>query len=243
MNAPIRSTLPPLPARISRLPIDHRGFPVPWFVQWYENGKPSDFGIGKPDFRVIDASKLRVAVRQRLCWVCGGKLGQYLAFTIGPMCAINRVISEPPAHFECAEFSAKACPFLSQPRMRRNEKDLPDGQKGPGFGIKRNPGVACVWVTKSYRTFQAPHGNKGTLFSLGDPTGVNWYAEGRDATRAEVLASIDSGFPALLELAEAQGADAIQALYEYRADIEPLLPTTPISDNPPGVSGPAGERS
>ena len=38
------------------LPIDRRGFPVPWFVSWDDGG---------PDFRVIDRGKIVQAVKQR----------------------------------------------------------------------------------------------------------------------------------------------------------------------------------
>lgn len=248
MNAPIRASLPPMSPRIARLPRDHRGFPVPWFVQWYEgDGVPTEPGIGRPDFRVIDSRKMNLAVRQRRCWICGQPLGVRLAFTIGPMCAINRTISEPPSHFECAEFSAKACPFLAQPRMRRNEKDLPDGHEAPGHGIKRNPGAVCVWVTRSYERFRASSGNAGILFRIGEPESVSWLCEGRDATRAEVLHSINTGLPQLLELAQMQGQHAIDALHEQVARVQSLLPTAPLTEisqsQPPGVSGHAGEHS
>jgi hypothetical protein len=33
---PLRADLPALPERMKRLSVDHRGFPVPWFVQWDE---------------------------------------------------------------------------------------------------------------------------------------------------------------------------------------------------------------
>lgn len=217
--------LPPMPARIARLPRDHRGFPVPWFVQWYQDGKACAFGQGTPDFRVADTSKIGRAIRHGHCWVCGEKVGTFKAFVIGPMCAINRTISEPPSHKDCAVFSATACPFLSRPRMKRNEKDLPEERQGAaGFGIRRNPGVACVWITRSYTPFRAPMGNAGILFEIGKPEEVLWFAEGRAATRSEVLASIDSGFPQLEELAIREGADAIRALGEYRARVLPLLP-------------------
>ena len=36
--------LPPLPRRFLGLPIDDRGYPVPWFVHWVD---------GKPDFRLV----------------------------------------------------------------------------------------------------------------------------------------------------------------------------------------------
>ncbi|AYJ85321.1 hypothetical protein D3Y57_04710 (plasmid) [Sphingomonas paeninsulae] len=170
------------------LPVDHRGFPVPWFVAWVD---------GEPQFPVADGRKFGLAQRQDRCWVCGGKLGRIKAFVIGPMCAVNRVSSEPPSHLECARFSARRCPFLSQPRMKRvGEKNLPHGINQPaGTMIKRNPGVALVYLSLGYSSFG--DGRGGTLFDIGKPHAVEWYAEGREATRAEVLASIDSGMPLL----------------------------------------------
>jgi hypothetical protein len=216
MTHQLRPDLPPLPPRMKRLDLDHRGFPVPWFVAWID---------GNPDFRAIDAPKLGRAVRENRCWVCGDVLGQHKAFVIGPMCAINRVISEPPSHRDCAIFSARACPFLSQPRMRRNEKGLPeDCVEAGGFHLKRNPGAVCVWITRSFRPFRPQHGNDGILFNLGDPIECLWFANGREATRAEVLQSIDSGYPELMAVARKQGTAAVAALERYRIEVMPLLP-------------------
>lgn len=220
----------PMPDRIKRLPISPAGFPVPWFVTWYKDGKPCLTGEGAPDFRVANTNKMARAVNlrkhgHRLCWTCGEVLGRHLAFVIGPMCAINRTISEPPSHFECAEYSAKACPFLSKPRMRRNEKDLPEARHdAAGMGIKRNPGCVCVWVTQSYTVEKAHMGNAGALFHLGDPDRVLWFCEGREATRDEVLASIDSGYPLLQMVAGMEGNGAPEALQQYRERAMALLP-------------------
>lgn len=220
--------LPPLPKRMVKLPRDDRGFPVPWFVQWFRDGESSEPRDGEPDFRVVDARKLAKAVKEKRCWVCGEQLGVHLCFVIGPMCAINRVISEPPSHFECAEFSARACPFLSRPRMRRNEKDLPEERtEAAGFGLKRNPGVACLWVTRKYETFRPHVGAPGILFKLGTPERVLWFAEGREATRAEVLASIESGLPLLRQPAEQEGPAAVAALEQQYARAMPLIPAEP----------------
>src|SRR5690348_7959044 len=107
-----------MPARIRKLPISDEGYPVPAFVEWIDC---------KPDFRVINGQHFRRCVEFKRCWLCGEPLGKFMTFVIGPMCGINRVSSEPPCHHDCALYSVKACPFLSQPRMRRNEKDLPEG--------------------------------------------------------------------------------------------------------------------
>lgn len=223
----MRTFAVPLPRYMKALAIDHRGFPVPWFVTWFKDGQPTDYGVGEPDFRVVDPAKIARAVKQSLCWVCGGKMGAYKAFVIGPMCAVNRTISEPPSHLECAHFSARVCPFLSQPRMRRNEKELPSHDGMPGVGLKRNPGVACVWVTKTFTAFRAggEGGSRdGVLFRLGDPESVEWWAEGREATQAEVVSSITSGFPSLLEPAEQEGLPALRELGAYVQRAIPLLP-------------------
>ncbi len=201
-----------MPPRIARLARDHRGFPVPWFVQWFDDSKPCEYGRGAPDFRIIDPDKFVQAVKQRRCWVCGDRLGQHLAFAIGPMCAVNRVTSEPPAHRDCALYSLAACPFLSRPRMRRNEKDMPVHVPAPGYHLEHNPGALCLWTTHDYKPFRADGGEPGVLLQIGKPERVEWFCEGRTATREEVQAAIDKGLPSLRALAMQDGHEAVKAM-------------------------------
>jgi hypothetical protein len=203
-----------LPERMRRLPISPQGFPVPWFVARID---------GQYDFRAIGQDKLARAVKQRLCWLCGETLGRHLAFVIGPMCAINRVSSEPPCHLECAEYAVKACPFLTQPRMRRNEKDLPAGEIA-GVAIMRNPGATLIWITRTFRVFRPDRRKAGVLFQLGNPEHVFYYCEGRPATRAEVLESINSGMVFLRGEATREGAAADQQLDRQYKEALQLLP-------------------
>lgn len=210
-NASIRAV--PMPERVRHLPVSPTGYPVPWFVAWFD---------GVPDFRVIDTPKMAVAVRQSRCWVCGGPLGRSLALTIGPMCSITRCISEPPSHRDCAIFAAKACPFLANPRMRRNDVELPDHMPAAGTAIYRNPGAVAVWVTRSVTPFQQEH---GVLFTFDDPDEVLWFAEGREATRTEVQASIDSGYPLLVAEARKQGPEGIEELARQTKRAMRYLPT------------------
>lgn len=215
----------PMPARIATLPIDARGYPVPWFVQYLKDGKestPEDGG--EPDFRVMNSKRLVLARNRKLCWTCGQPMGQFYCFVIGPMCAINRVSAEPPSHLDCGQYAAKACPFLSNPRMRRNEKNLPEHKEMAGFGIERNPGVTCLWVTRNYDVFMSPAGGQGPLFKLGKAHSVAWYAQGRVATREEVMASIDSGYPALEAMAAHDGQAGLEALARQRAEAMRLVP-------------------
>lgn len=194
-----------------------------------EQGRACPNGQGKPDFRVVTAQRIAQCVREKRCWICGETLGAYKSFVIGPMCAVNRISAEPPQHLECADFAARACPFLVNPTQHRREKGLPEGHRdAAGVMIRRNPGVALIYTTRSFNVFRAD--DRGVLFELGDPHSVRWYCEGRTATRAEVMASIDGGLPILLAEAEAEGPYAVACLNEMMARAITLVPPRNASD-------------
>lgn len=201
------------PERVRRLPVDpERQYPIPWFVAWVD---------GKPEFRVADAEKFALAVRQRLCWVCGETLGRNMAFVIGPMCSINRISGDPPSHLDCAEFSVKACPFLTKPQMVRRENELPDGVvDAAGCMLPHNPGATLIWVTRGYSL--VPDHKGGRLFGIGDPESVSWWKEGRKATRDEVLEAISRGLPKLKAMC--RNMEELDLLERQRERAELLLP-------------------
>jgi hypothetical protein len=169
------------PLGVRQLPRDVRGYPVPWFVQWFGD---------KPDFRFIAKGKFNRALAGRHCWICGERLGRYMAFVIGPMCLINRISSEPPSHRECAEYAATHCPFLINPKMHRQDHNLPAHQAAPGIMFEENPGVCVVMTT---REMQVSHLSSGPIIDIGEPTDVVWYREGRLATRDEALDAFKAG--------------------------------------------------
>jgi hypothetical protein len=202
-----------MPERLARRPVSERGFPVPWFVSWIG---------GKWDFVNLDPNKIGEAYHRNLCFLCGGTMGRFKAFTIGPMCSINRISSEPPAHRECAEYAVRACPFLARPSAKRNEKAaLGKFEDVPGLGIEHNPGAMLIWITKTFRPVQV---DRGALFQIGDPVEVQWYAEGRKATRAEIDAAIAKGLPLLRKAAESDGPEGMRELDAYIKRAEKLLP-------------------
>jgi hypothetical protein len=216
--------LPDMPPRIARLARDERGYPVPWFVQWMKDEAPATRNApgAAPDFRYADQAFRSAAFKHGFCWVCGQRLGVHKVYVIGPMCVINRVTMEPACHRGCAEFTARACPFLTRPRQKRNEKGLPEDAGAPGVMIKRNPGCVCLYETPLAKPFNA--GGGGWLIRLDAPVRVDWWAEGREATRAEVMASIESGYPILMAEAEKDGEEAIQELIQMAARAMKLLP-------------------
>lgn len=212
-----RENLPEMPARVRRLAVDKRGYPIPWFV---------DYVNGEPDFRIADGRKLVKAVQDSLCWTCGQSLGAYKTFLIGPMCVVNKVSAEPPSHKDCAIFAAKACPFLIMPKAVRREAGLPpkEERQVAGFMIERNPGVTVAWTTKSYSIMTV---SNGWLFRLHTPENLLWFAEGRSATRKEIMHSIESGLPLLQAAAEKDGPNGLLELAQAVAAALPLIPQEP----------------
>lgn len=203
-----------IPRRMRSLPLDKHGRVCPWFIGWVN---------GEPDHRVIGPGKVAHALTFGCCWLCGETLGSFKAFLLGPMCTITRTTAESPSHRGCAEYAAKVCPFLTTPAMRRRERHLPEGHRPPpGLSIPRNPGVVALWVTHDFTTFRDPGG--GLLLSVGDPESISWWAEGREATRGEVLDSIDSGLPILRAEADKDGTDAVRDLLQQYAAALGFLP-------------------
>lgn len=203
----------PMPTRLAALPVDARGFPVPWFVAWVG---------GQPDHRIVDPEKVRRAYRDQRCFLCGERRGRFLSFVIGPMCTVNRLSAEPPSHLDCARYAVQACPFLARPHMVRRDAGLPDQVRdAPGQMLRHNPGVQAVWTTRDMRLVRA---GGGVLCRLGDPTAVEWYAEGRPATRAEVEAAFARGMPVLDEQARAEGPQAALLLAQLAQAAQRWLP-------------------
>jgi hypothetical protein len=182
----LRPELPVPSRRIRRLPVDKRGYPIPWFVARFD---------GEPDFRVFDQNKFVRAVKERRCWVCGDKLSAFNYFVISPYCAVTRSSTEPPCHEDCAEFSVRACPFLTRPEMHRRTALLPElSFEGAGAPVAQSPGVILIWATLTYEAVPAA---KGAVCKLGEPMSCRWFKEGRKATRQEVLAAVNDTFPDL----------------------------------------------
>lgn len=199
----LRAGLPALPPRMAKLPIDARGYPVPWFVKWIE---------GKPDFRVIEFEHFARALRFGNCWICGEHVGVFKTFVLGPMCTISRTTSEPPCHHDCASFAAMACPFMILPRANRRLANLPANKiEAAGIHLPRNPGAFALWTTSSFKPFRVPsngESNPGVLLTVGDPSSVEWYAAGARCGREPVMESIDSGFHHLWTVAKTEGIEA-----------------------------------
>lgn len=205
----------PMPPSIARLPLHpEMRMPLPWFCQQ----EP-------PDFRIIRPGAIEDAHRKGLCWITGEpRYPKRMAFVVGPMCVLSGTNPELPSRPDAAQYAARACPFLANPRMRRNKAGIPEDASAPGHSIERNPGCCAVLITDRYKPFS--DGRGGVLFEMGPPLAVSWWAEGRPATAAEVRHSIDTGLPILRGMADQdpRRAEAHADLDRAIAAVERWLP-------------------
>jgi ferredoxin len=194
------SRFPNAPDRIAALPVDHRGFPIPWFVAWQD---------GKPVFPAMDPEKMAKAIKDSRCWVCGQPLGRYKVYVVGPMCIANRVSSEPPSHLDCARFAAENCPFLANPNMKRVPIEKYEGttENVAGIMIPRNPGVTAVATCEGPLIWHRD--GPGVLFDVAPIISVEWF---------------DSGLPILRDMAAQEGPAALAHLAECEASARALFP-------------------
>jgi hypothetical protein len=103
------------------------------------------------------------------------------------------------------------------PKAKRREAGLPEEITKGEANLTRNPGVAMVWVTRSYKLIKAGSASaSGYLLEVGEPDDVLFFAEGRKATREEIMHSIDTGVPALEEDAKREGDRVGEALAHIR---------------------------
>ena len=163
----VGGVFPRVPPQLRHLPLNSRGYPVPWFAVHPER------------VTVLDPAKRRRAITERLCWICGRPLGhRLLCFVLGPAQAVTRVVQEPPSHPGCAWFAAKTCPFMLTADYRPSDID-------PAEHRLHNPGCFVVWRTDAY----AVDGEGRVL--IGPPETVTWFHQGRAATRTEVLDALE----------------------------------------------------
>lgn len=193
-----------MPRAMRQLPRNTAGYPIPFFVEYVD---------GTPDFRIMSGKNLVRAVNESLCWLCGEPLHRTRGngrrpdgtFVAGPMCLVNRNSAEPPSHEACAAWAVRACPFLVNPNRERRSYGVEGlAENIAGISFDRNPGVTGLIHSTAWTPYQADDGGKGVLFRMDKIDGVEWIAGGRPALVDEVLHSLDTGLPALSELAAAQ---------------------------------------
>lgn len=100
-----------IPEFLQHLPVDDRGYPVPFFVPWKD---------GKPQFLYADERKVANCVERKICGICGKLMMHGDSFMVtGPIGYKNRVASDAPMHRRCAEYSLRVCPHMYYEKSER----------------------------------------------------------------------------------------------------------------------------
>ena len=143
----------------------YKGYAIPFTVVWEK-------GQEHPDFKHIDAEKVKLCLDKSLCGICGKKMHgsrAWIASMATDYLDPRGWFSDPPMHIACAEYSLTACPYLSRPRIRADTPDntVPDTGAPSrilvGVGVKRtkaDPTLsrAVAWI-HTYET--QTHSNQG----------------------------------------------------------------------------------
>jgi hypothetical protein len=126
-------------------PRDRRGYPIT-FVTLVDKD-------GVPDFRTVDQERLAKCIRNRLCGMCGERLGKHIHFVGGPLCVENGLFIDPPMHRECAVYALKTCPHLASSKGRfapvgnghgLHVIEIASDEKAPWFALMHTTGYGLV---------------------------------------------------------------------------------------------------
>jgi hypothetical protein len=109
---------PPMPDALARRPFDERrNLPVPYMNMTYPDGPDAEPVI---DFTAIWGPAVMDCLENRLCGICGTKLGYWIAFLGGPRSEKSRMYIDSPFHEECAAAAALGwCPHIAIKRHKR----------------------------------------------------------------------------------------------------------------------------
>lgn len=132
-----------MPDTVRNLPRDRRGYPIPYIAV-------QNTAEGDPDFRTIDEEHWNDCVIDRLCEVCGTKLGYWIVFIGGEHSCTNRRFMDPAMHRECAEYARRVCPYLATPQYAYSRKAPPEGYIPLPFISAERPLRMFMYVTRTY---------------------------------------------------------------------------------------------
>lgn len=150
-----------MPTRVSSLPTDKRGFPVPWVSCWHngedqepmrvvtvnthlmrvENLPAADClhvaGVGVPDLGSLCPGNQLKGMLDRLCDVCGDEIEPGPIFFLGAYNVLGGAVGfrECGVHRECALYAAQVCPGLitATPRKQVSVFESTDYDLQPEF--------------------------------------------------------------------------------------------------------------
>jgi hypothetical protein len=175
------------PPEIRHLPIDERWqLPVPYIVE-----RPN----GVPNFGILDPRRAIQCYQERLCAMCGLKMGAEVAL-YGDVVSLDPdgFYIEAPTHERCMEIALTwpvppatvggVCPFISRQNYRRRRVDDPDvvvlGDRDRlhevGREIAKRASVVAIAERYQMATMLGPEGNMPVYLTPGGVVRVRTFA-------------------------------------------------------------------
>ncbi len=134
----------------------------------------------QPEFKVVDKDIIQWCMEEQLCGICGQKLEGVVAFIGGELALQNKLYVDPGMHPECAEYSARVCPFLSLTKRNYAEKPVatnPDMRLE--YFDQPRPKKMCIYYCKHYSMEFIHQGKSGFWAAKAGPRHplhkkINW---------------------------------------------------------------------
>jgi hypothetical protein len=182
------------PDRIKALPVDKRGYPIP-FVVLIDNE-------GTPHFKVNDERKNIECMEKKICHICGQPLKGEYWFIGGQLSAYHPkgVFNDGAVHYECGLFALHTCPYLansnyhvanSDENIERMRKQL-EGKldtipilNDPTQKNKEKLAFHCFVKAKDYKVNAHPGYPVLTISPKWPYEQVEFYVDGRRIHKAE----------------------------------------------------------
>lgn len=152
---------PPVPVALAHLPIVG-GLVVPWVTPRTVDGRHL---LG-----AVDAARVRTAIQQRLCGVCGRSLGSRLVLLVRESDLARFASTEPALHPHCAAYTTAACPMIAGQlsHYRTSAQPIGPGALHGADADKRRGAPAepwfAVWLTRYDAT--TVHGHPAASYLL-----------------------------------------------------------------------------
>ncbi|GLH30150.1 hypothetical protein WSS15_28000 [Acetobacter pasteurianus] len=171
----------PIPSRMLNLRRLNSGLPIPKFATWEGD---------KPNLTVMNRDFFGTALRNKLCWICGQKMGRFASFVGGPKSTASKCFVEPPMHRDCAEFAMQVCPYLVTGNNERKNKLTPleEKQHRSAGTDPDNPIIFGMSISNDWHFISGEN-----CFFLKNVAEVIWWKHGKLASSKEAEKAVLEG--------------------------------------------------
>lgn len=191
-----------MPENIKALKRNKKGYPIPFFTP---DPRALPEGMEHKAIALADPKKVLLCWKQNLCWVCGKKLWRKVSlpaggftyeqtekvFVGGPVAAYNRAYTDLACHEECAEYSARVCPMLVNPKHQYTKDEaMPKGVHAAAGMVKGHPVVVVLVVAKSYEVI---HVGQDLVFRPCDIVRKRFFHLGEEVTKEQADVVLKGG--------------------------------------------------